>query len=122
MKNAIRLQIVRKNGHLSLTVEITRYESAQETFLPIVCAVVEVGGYNLDFMFTIGLSETKNLNVCRVPPPPPRVNQKTPDIPDFSSDLCYLCYLPPFSRSDPFPPPPSTSRQGNWAMMACPLV
>jgi len=92
---------------ISQTVEITRYEPAKETFLPIVCAVVEVGGYNLDFIFTIGLSETKNLNFCRVPPPPtpPRVNQKTPDIPDFSSDLCYLCYLPPFFRSDPLPPP-----------------
>ena len=93
---------------ISQTVEITRYEPAKETFLPIVCAVVEVGGYNLDFIFTIGLSETKNLNVCRVPPPTPllvltRKHQIFPIfLPTFATSATSLPFfvlilsLPPF--------------------------
>ena len=108
MKNAIRLQIVRKN--VSLTVEITRYESAQETFLPIVCAVVEVGGYNLDFMFTIGLSETKNLNVCRVPPPPLLVLTRKHQIfpiflPTFATSATSLPFLGLILSLPPLLPP-----------------
>ena len=108
MKNAIRLQIVRKN--VSLTVEITRYEPAQETFLPIVCAVVEVGGYNLDFMFTIGLSETKNLNVCRVPPPPLLVLTRKHQIfpiflPTFATSATSLPFLGLILSLPPLLPP-----------------